>query len=81
MGNKSEGGALTEGLRNVRKHQKIGFDLFEYGIVKRRVLEGFTEDDDDWKDGHPILFPNILLVGSQFSATLQFRVPVGERKG
>jgi 5,5'-dehydrodivanillate O-demethylase len=77
-GLKSDGESLTEGLRNVRKHQKIGFDLFEYGIVKRRVLEGFTEDDDDWKDGHPILFPNILLVGSQFSATLQFRVPVDD---
>jgi 5,5'-dehydrodivanillate O-demethylase oxygenase subunit len=68
----------TDGLQNVRKHQKIGFDLFEYGIVKRRVLEGFTEDDDDWNEGHPILFPNILLVGSQFRATLQFRVPIDD---
>jgi len=75
---KSDGSALSDGLRNVRKHQKIGFDLFDYGIIKRRVLEGFTEEDDDWKEGHPILFPNILLVGSQFSATLQFRVPVDD---
>lgn len=66
------------GLQNVQKHQKIGFDLFEYGIIKRRVLGGFTEEDDDWKEGHPILFPHILLVGSQFSATLQFRVPIDD---
>jgi 5,5'-dehydrodivanillate O-demethylase len=68
----------TVGLRNVRRHQKIGFDVFDYGIIKRRVLEGFTEEDDDWKHGHPILFPNILLVGSQFSATLQYRVPMDD---
>jgi 5,5'-dehydrodivanillate O-demethylase len=72
------GEPLSEGLQNVRKHLKIGFDAFEYGIIKRRVLEGFTEEDDDWKEGHPILFPHILLVGSQFSATLQFRVPIDD---
>ncbi|HEY3116465.1 MAG TPA: aromatic ring-hydroxylating dioxygenase subunit alpha [Chloroflexota bacterium] len=66
------------GLANVQRHEKIGFDLFDYGIIKRRVFKGFTEDDDDWKVGHPILFPNILLVGSQFAATLQFRVPIDE---
>ncbi|MPZ13907.1 MAG: Rieske 2Fe-2S domain-containing protein [Chloroflexi bacterium] len=66
------------GVRNVQNHRKIGFDLFEYGIIKRRVFAGFTEEDDDWKIGHPILFPNILLVGSEVSATLQFRVPVDD---
>ncbi len=65
-------------LTSVQKHGKIGFELFDYGIIKRRVFKGFTEDDDDWKVGHPILFPNILLVGSQFAATLQFRVPMDE---
>ena len=60
------------------KHEKIGFDVFEHGIVKRRVFQGYTEEDDDWKHGHPVLFPNILAVGSQASATLQFRVPMDE---
>jgi 5,5'-dehydrodivanillate O-demethylase len=68
----------NSGVGNVRRHEKIGFDLFEYGVIKRRVFQGFTEEDDDWKIGHPILFPNILLVGSQFSATLQFRVPMDD---
>src|SRR3954447_17765658 len=48
-----------------RRHLKIGFDEFEFGIIKRRVQEGDLEDDDDWAIGHPILFPNILMVGSQ----------------
>jgi 5,5'-dehydrodivanillate O-demethylase oxygenase subunit len=70
----------SAGVQNVRKHLKIGFDAFEYGIIKRRVLEGYTEEDDDWKHGHPILFPHILLVGSQFNATLQFRVPIDDER-
>jgi 5,5'-dehydrodivanillate O-demethylase len=53
---------------------KIGFDVFEYGIVKRRIYEGGTEEDNDWKIGHPILFPNILKVGTTF----QVRVPVDD---
>jgi 5,5'-dehydrodivanillate O-demethylase len=65
-------------LMNLPKHQKIGFDAFEHGIIKRRVLEGYSEEDDDWKEGHPILFPNILLVGSGASCTFQFRVPIDD---
>ena len=61
-----------------RRHLKIGFDQFEYGIIKRRVMEGFTEEDDDWKEGHPILFPHTLLVGNAASATMQFRVPIDD---
>src|SRR5581483_10801593 len=46
--------------RNPTEHQKIGFDVFDYGIVKRRVLKGGSEEDTEWKDGHPIVFPNML---------------------
>jgi 5,5'-dehydrodivanillate O-demethylase len=58
------------------RHRKIGFDLFEYGIIKRRVLEGYGEEDDDWRVGHPVLFPNILLAGNSTRGIMQFRVPV-----
>jgi 5,5'-dehydrodivanillate O-demethylase len=66
--------------RSNGKHKRIGFDPFEYGIIKRRVQEGGSEEDDDWKMGHPVMFPNILLVGSQFSATMQFRVPIDDKR-
>ena len=59
-------------------HIKIGFDIFEHGIIKRRVEAGATEEDDDWKEGHPILFPNILLVGDEMRSTFQFRVPIDD---
>jgi 5,5'-dehydrodivanillate O-demethylase len=64
--------------RSTLRHQKIGFKAWKYGISKHRLLEGFTEDSDIWKVGHPIIFPNILLVGSPFDAVLQFRVPIDD---
>ena len=61
-----------------RRHEKIGFDLFPYGIVKRRVLEGNSEEDDDWKIGHPLIFPIMLRVGAGGQHRMQIRVPVDE---
>jgi len=60
-------------------HAEIGFDVFKHGIIKRRVLEGYDKEWDDWKIGHPILFPNILFVGGNgIGKTLQYRVPVDD---
>ncbi|MEK9660112.1 MAG: aromatic ring-hydroxylating dioxygenase subunit alpha, partial [Chloroflexota bacterium] len=73
-----EGFKSGKGLLTLPTHQKIGFDVFEYGIIKRRVLSGFTEEDDDWAHGHPVMFPNILMVGSEAMVTFQFRVPVDD---
>ena len=59
-------------------HEKIGFDVFEYGIIKRRVLEGDTEQDENWQVGHPVLFPNILVSGSARTTIHQIRVPMDD---
>jgi 5,5'-dehydrodivanillate O-demethylase oxygenase subunit len=63
---------------NPVKHQKINFRVFEHGIIKNRLLEGETEDNEDWKVGHPVLFPNILLSGSTNRPTFQIRIPVDD---
>ena len=68
-------GRARSGLKH---HTKIGFDLFEYGIIKRRVVEGRSEDDPEWKSGHPVLFPNILKQGGGGRFMLQWRVPVDD---
>jgi 5,5'-dehydrodivanillate O-demethylase oxygenase subunit len=47
-----------------RHHLKIDFEEFEFGVYKRRLLAGQSEESDDWKVGHPVLFPNILALGS-----------------
>jgi 5,5'-dehydrodivanillate O-demethylase len=62
------------------RHEKIDFKEFEYGLTKHRLLEGHSEDSDDWVIGHPIIFPTILAVGNGGEETryysFQIRVPV-----
>jgi 5,5'-dehydrodivanillate O-demethylase len=60
------------------RHEKIGFTVFEYGIVKRRVLEGDTEQSENWQVGHPVIFPNVLRSGSARTPVFQIRVPVDD---
>lgn len=65
--------------RKIFHHEKIGFSVFEHGIIKRRVLEGGSEEDDDWRSGHPVLFPHILRSGlSASDGALQCRVPMDD---
>lgn len=72
------GAEKVNSARYGREHEKIGFDVFEWGIIKRRVLKGHTEDDDDWKIGHPLMFPNFLKVGGNGRYEFQYRVPVDD---
>ena len=64
------------------RHEKIDFREFEFGITKHRLLAGHSEDSDDWRIGHPIVFPNMLAVGNGDEATryysFQMRVPVDD---
>jgi 5,5'-dehydrodivanillate O-demethylase len=55
---------------------KVGFDAFEWGIIKRRVLEGASEEDDDWAVGHPLVFPYNMRVGGANIEQMQIRVPI-----
>lgn len=66
-----------------RKHLAIAFEEFEYGVYKRRLLAGAREDSDDWKVGHPVIFPNTLAVGSGGGRlwkmhVYQIRVPIDD---
>jgi 5,5'-dehydrodivanillate O-demethylase oxygenase subunit len=56
----------------------VAFDEFEFGIIKRRVLQGHTDDDDDWKIGHPLMFPYGMRVGGQWIDQMQIRVPIDD---
>jgi 5,5'-dehydrodivanillate O-demethylase len=61
-----------------KKHKKIGFSVFDHGIVKRRVAGDASEEDADWTIGHPALFPNILYVGDMVKCNFQYRVPIDD---
>ena len=62
------------------EHIKVGFDAFEHGIIKRRQLKGQTEEDDDWKIGHPLVFPYCMWVGGNGTYQMQIRVPVDDEQ-
>ena len=69
---------LSVPSRYGRRHEEIGFDVFRHGIVKRRVLAGGSRDDDDWRIGHPLIFPCMVRVGAQGQHRFQIRVPVDD---
>lgn len=60
------------------KHEKVAFDPFEHGIIKRRLLVGQDEESDDWKIGHPLVFPYKMWVGGNGVYQMQIRVPVDD---
>jgi 5,5'-dehydrodivanillate O-demethylase len=61
-----------------KKHVKVAFEVFEHGILKRRMLEGQTEEDEDWKTGHPLVFPGMLRIGGGGLSFFQIRVPIDD---
>ena len=73
--------------RTSRKHQEIGFDVFEYGLYKRRVFQGGSREDTSWTEGHPIVFPYFLRQGGsgtnrehwwRTGPAFQIRVPLDD---
>ena len=61
------------------QHKKIGFDVYRWGVIKRRLVGNDTEESDDWSRGHPLIFPNLLCVGArEVNRVLQYRVPIDD---
>ncbi|HSL34132.1 MAG TPA: Rieske 2Fe-2S domain-containing protein [Candidatus Limnocylindrales bacterium] len=69
---------LPSALTFTRRHTKIAFDPFEHGIIKRRLYEGQSEEADDWKIGHPLVFPYMMFVGGGAHRQMQIRVPIDD---
>lgn len=69
---------LPSALTFTRRHTRIQFDEFDYGIIKRRLYEGQSEEADDWKIGHPLVFPYMMYVGGGAHRQMQIRVPVDD---
>jgi len=65
--------SFIEANGHPQRHKLIGFDVFDHGIIKRRVMEGQDETHPFWRIGHPIVFPNILK-----TTGFQYRVPIDD---
>ena len=58
-------------------HTKVGFNVFEHGITKHRLLQGESEETSpSWRIGHPILFPNFEHGAG--GGGFQIRVPMDD---
>ena len=42
------------------------------------MLAGHSDQDDDWKVGHPMVFPYGMRVGGQWVDQMQIRVPIDD---
>ncbi len=73
LGKEAEERGQVYNPKPVRHHARIGFDLFEHGILKRRIEVGGSEEDDDWRIGHAVVFPGMLA-----NPTAQIRVPMDD---
>lgn len=57
-----------------RRHLKVDFAPFKYGVYKRRLMEGDPIDSPDFTVGHPLIFPSTLALKHEF----QLRVPIDD---
>lgn len=58
-----------------RHHLKIDFKRVPVGIQKYRLTEGQTEEAESWTIGHPMVFPNVVLIGQPGYKEFQIDVP------
>jgi len=61
-----------------RHHLRIDFKPAKYGIQKFRITKGQDETAGSWQVGHPLVFPNYVLIGQPGYKEFQIRVPVDD---
>jgi 5,5'-dehydrodivanillate O-demethylase len=61
-----------------RHHRKIDFKPTQYGIQKFRLTVGQDETASSWNIGHPMVFPNYVLIGQPGYKEFQIRVPIDD---
>lgn len=72
------GGEAASAQRMKTHHERVDFEPFEHGIIKRRLLEGQTEDAKDWATGHPYLFPASVILGIPGLYQIEVRTPIDD---
>lgn len=74
------GEAADRQIRNfTRHHTKLDFERNEFGIQKYRLRAGEDEATaPSWIEGHPLVFPNYVLIGGPGREEVQIRVPMDD---
>jgi len=75
----SEDDLLYQNTLPYTQHQvEIAFERWTYGILRRRLIEGQTKDNENWSVGIPIMLPNINLTSNTGPILLLWRVPIDD---
>ncbi|HXP92953.1 MAG TPA: Rieske 2Fe-2S domain-containing protein [Candidatus Binatia bacterium] len=62
-----------------RHHAKVDYEIFEYGLLKKRLWEGDSEDSQEWRVGHPLMWPGTAVVPYHAKwVQYQIRVPIDD---
>jgi 5,5'-dehydrodivanillate O-demethylase len=62
-----------------RNCKKTAYEVFRYGISKKRLWEDAPEDDAEWTIGHPLLFPgNNVITPTGSLLQCIYRVPIDD---
>jgi 5,5'-dehydrodivanillate O-demethylase oxygenase subunit len=69
---------ISQAERFRRHHVKFDFAPVEVGIQKLRLVEGESEDAENWRVGHPMVFPNYVRIGQLGYSEFQIRVPLDD---
>jgi len=72
--------AIAHAKRFTRKTLKFEFKRNDVGIQKFRLRdgEGGGETAEEWRVGHPLVFPNFVRIGQPGYSEFQIRVPVDD---
>lgn len=54
------------------------YERYKYGMLKRRMRVGESEEAHGWKVGHPMVFPNYVRIGKKGWYAFQMRIPMDD---
>jgi len=70
--------AEGNGLGQRAPRLRSAFERFKFGIVQRLGRSVAGGDINEWVEGHPLVFPAMVRLGSGFRQELQIRVPIDD---
>lgn len=71
-------GTPRSGAVAMNHHLETRTEPFEYGLLRRRLLEGMTREDDPWKVGMPLILPNMNMISQAGAMTFIWRTPLDD---
>jgi 5,5'-dehydrodivanillate O-demethylase len=74
----SDSPPLQNTIPRLRHHVEQVEERYQYGILRRRLLEGMTKEHEAWSVGQPILMPNMNSTSGDGEIGFMWRVPADD---